>query len=990
MATNVNLNAVTYAIPATGENSWGDAVSSYLIALATGVLTKAGGSFTLTAETDFGATYGLKSTYYKSRATNPASAGVLRLGNAEYVYWRNAANGADLGLRANASDRLEYNAVVVPTISSTDTLTNKTLDFASNTVSNIVNANISASAAIAYSKLALTGAILNADLAGSIAYSKLSLTAAILNADLAGSIAYSKLSLTGAVLNADLAGSIAYSKLSLAGALLNADINASAAIAYSKLTLTGAILNADVNASAAIAYSKLALTGSVLNADLAGSIAYGKLSLTGAILNADVSASAAIAYSKLALTGAVVLADLAAAIKTGTGTKLATDIGASIASPTISDYALLTESAAPSTPASGKVAIYAKTDKKIYKKNSDGVEAEVGAGTASGGAVNYISNTSFEDNNVTGWATYLDAAAITPVDGTAGTAVSTFASSATTPLRGTYSGLFTKGAANRQGEGFSYDFTIAAADKSLPLVISWEGLASANYTGSTGTEYMSVYVYDVTNSTLIYPASTVVAQGSSKGKSFFVASTSTSYRLIFHVAGTGTSAWTYQIDSVSVGPQSLGVGAAVTDFVSFTPTGSWTTNATYTGQYRRVGDMMHYRGKIATSGAPDSGALTVNLPTGFTIDTTKVLDVTAPNMSFGEVRFNDSGTAYTGHALYSSTTAISLYVLKANADYTFDTGATYILPFTFASGDSVTWDVWVPISTWSSNVTLADRALEEYASLASTWDASDTTASGTVSGPAGSVMGGALAAARTKRIVWQNPRQATDNVFVEIDQLATGNWQQVPVSGFADSPSSVNDFGVACKPVSGQASQTDVVFSRYRTTATNAWDSTARWRVRKVSGGGVCGFPVSSANLVGRTDGVAPSAGYVGEILTASATGASVTSTQYTDAVSLSLTAGIWDVTGACTFSPAATTSITRLGTGISVTSGNSATGLTNGSSLATLYQAAMVPANDVVQLAPTVRVVISATTIHYLKAIGNFSISTMTVAGFIRAVRVA
>lgn len=79
---------------------------------------------------------------------------------------------------------------------------------------NIDNNNIKSSAAIAYSKLNLTGAILNADLAGSIAYAKLSLTGAILNADLAGSIAYSKLVLTGAVLNADLAGSIADSKLS--------------------------------------------------------------------------------------------------------------------------------------------------------------------------------------------------------------------------------------------------------------------------------------------------------------------------------------------------------------------------------------------------------------------------------------------------------------------------------------------------------------------------------------------------------------------------------------------------------------------------------------------------------------------------------------------------------------------------------------------------------------------------------------------------------
>lgn len=57
----------------------------------------------------------------------------------------------------------------------------------------IVNADVSASAAIAYSKLALSGSVTNADLAGSIAYSKLSLSNSITNADLAGSITYSKL-----------------------------------------------------------------------------------------------------------------------------------------------------------------------------------------------------------------------------------------------------------------------------------------------------------------------------------------------------------------------------------------------------------------------------------------------------------------------------------------------------------------------------------------------------------------------------------------------------------------------------------------------------------------------------------------------------------------------------------------------------------------------------------------------------------------------------
>ena len=107
---------------------------------------------------------------------------------------------------------------------------------------------------------------------------------------------------TSTVTNTMLAGSIAYSKLSLTGAIVNADIAAAAAIAYSKLALTGTIVNADVATAAAIAYSKLALTGSIVNADIASgaAIAYAKLALSNAIVNADISSTAAIADSKLA------------------------------------------------------------------------------------------------------------------------------------------------------------------------------------------------------------------------------------------------------------------------------------------------------------------------------------------------------------------------------------------------------------------------------------------------------------------------------------------------------------------------------------------------------------------------------------------------------------------------------------------------------------------------------------------------------------------
>lgn len=63
------------------------------------------------------------------------------------------------------------------------------------------------------------------------------------------------------IVNADVSGSaaIAYSKLNLSNSIVNADINSSAAIAYSKLNLTGSIVNADISSSAAIAVSKFAI-----------------------------------------------------------------------------------------------------------------------------------------------------------------------------------------------------------------------------------------------------------------------------------------------------------------------------------------------------------------------------------------------------------------------------------------------------------------------------------------------------------------------------------------------------------------------------------------------------------------------------------------------------------------------------------------------------------------------------------------------------------
>lgn len=129
MSTAVNFNGSSFTVPELGEEDWAGSsrVDGLLVSLANNALSKAGGTFTLTSEVDFGGSAGLKALSYKSRGTNVSSTGILRLANAEIIGWRNNANSADLPLTVDSSDALVFNSVAVLTASNTVTLTNKKL-----------------------------------------------------------------------------------------------------------------------------------------------------------------------------------------------------------------------------------------------------------------------------------------------------------------------------------------------------------------------------------------------------------------------------------------------------------------------------------------------------------------------------------------------------------------------------------------------------------------------------------------------------------------------------------------------------------------------------------------------------------------------------------------------------------------------------------------------------------------------------------------------
>jgi len=159
MSTNIVYNGVTYTIPATDDVAWGDAVSNFLIAIPDGMLTKVGGAWALTgSDLDLGAAYGISAIYLKTKTATPALAGVLRLAFADAVAWRSEANDKDLVLKPNSANFLTWDAIVLCDISSAQVLTNKAINAPDNTIQEIKDVNISATAAIDVSKINITAA----------------------------------------------------------------------------------------------------------------------------------------------------------------------------------------------------------------------------------------------------------------------------------------------------------------------------------------------------------------------------------------------------------------------------------------------------------------------------------------------------------------------------------------------------------------------------------------------------------------------------------------------------------------------------------------------------------------------------------------------------------------------------------------------------------------------------------------------------------------
>lgn len=349
--------------------------------------------------------------------------------------------------------------------------------------------------------------------------------------------------------------------------------------------------------------------------------------------------------------------------------------------------------------------LFDTVSKKPYFDNGTALQL---VGSGGGGGINLITDGDAEGTNP--FTAYKDAATDAPTDGTGGTpSFVSVAISSTTPLAGLNSFVVTKAFGNPIGEGVSVPFTVQPAYKARMLKISFDYSGSAGFTPpySVFNSDITVWIYDVTAGKLIQPSNFQIMSNNGTFQADFQSdAASTNYRLILHTGTVNTTAWTFKADNFSVAPSQYVYAPVVTDWQTFTPTGSWTANSTYAGKWRRVGDSAEYMVKVSLTGAPNALALTINLPN--TIDTSKITSTQQYATAF-----ESSGMAYvspSGYALkvaYNNSSSVSI-VYVSNGTTSITNLVTQSMPVTWATGNEINIIFKVPILGWTSSTQVSD------------------------------------------------------------------------------------------------------------------------------------------------------------------------------------------------------------------------------------------------------------------------------------------
>lgn len=386
------------------------------------------------------------------------------------------------------------------------------------------------------------------------------------------------------------------------------------------------------------------------------------------------------------------------------------------------------QASTPSNPSAGFYKTYFKTDGKLYKLNSSGLEEEVGSGgpgfTASlnlmllnTAANNWAADKTANFNaeaSVGDWEAYADTAGTAPVDMTGGSSNTTITRTTSNEINGVASFEMTvSSGATRQGEGVSCLVNIPTAYRGKSLSFK----APFTLTGTLTENDFRLYAYDVTNSVVITPFTSgkILGSAGTMQCTFPVSSNTVQIRVGIHVArAVNTGTVTIQFDDVVLSPDSTPVGLAgsnsidVSDKVTFDDIGTPSNVKIFE---QRVGDKLRYYGTF-TSGTTGAGTFSINLPAGKTVDYSKIS--TENNGSIVGEMYSAYNTSTS--AIYAGLYGI-LFLdgsISNKIFFAFQTGTAGFIKVSggtlLYSNEPATFYFEVPISGLSSNVSMTESS----------------------------------------------------------------------------------------------------------------------------------------------------------------------------------------------------------------------------------------------------------------------------------------
>lgn len=340
--------------------------------------------------------------------------------------------------------------------------------------------------------------------------------------------------------------------------------------------------------------------------------------------------------------------------------------------------------------------------------NGGEIDAISGRYRLNDGAYNYITNGTFESGITTAPAT-LETVTVTAgvVSGTPSLGAASLALSAetTAPLLGGTSIRIAAAAGWTNGASVAFPaFTVAPAHLGKVMTFSFYysapvGASALGWGGTLGTQNLSVWIYDVTNTVWIQPAGYLNLTQSS-GTGFCTGTFQTSvtvgqqYQMfLVNLTNTASTSIAVLLDQVYLGPQTSPMAPAMSDAIPWTP--SFTNFGTVTGilcSYYRSGKYLVGNYNFQ-SGTAVAGVGSFSLPTGLAVDNT----VAAGIIEVGGGSTNNTPFAH-NIITQTGTSTTLLYFSSAAASYLAPVNGNAWSSLTFFSGT-----FRIPIVGWSSN-----------------------------------------------------------------------------------------------------------------------------------------------------------------------------------------------------------------------------------------------------------------------------------------------